>query len=294
LFKLMPELPEVETIRLQLKDKLRGLLITEVKVLNVKSFIGEASLILGKKVESVDRRAKIILIKLTNDKCLAIHLKLTGQLIFRDKRYAIGDKKNEEKDGPFAVGQLPNKFTRAMICFGDGSFLYFNDLRKFGWIKVLSAKNCGELPELKKLGPEAIDKKTFSLEYFTNILSRSRKPVKLVIMDQEKLAGVGNIYANEALFRAGVRPDRPANSLNSTEIEKLRNSIINILTEAIKQKGTSDKDEAYRQISGEKGKFQNLLQVYGRTGQKCPRCGGTIRRIALGGRGTFYCPNCQK
>lgn len=281
----MPELPEVETIRIQLNQVLKGLRIAGVEVLKAKSFQGDKREIIGKKIVGVERRAKIILIQLSGDYCLAIHLKLTGQLIYKKSKIQV----KSQKAGPYEIGTLPNKYTRVIINFTDGSKLYFNDLRIFGWVKVVN-----RLPELEKLGPEANDEKTFSLVYFKQILSRSKKPVKLVIMDQEKLAGVGNIYANEALFIAGIDPRRPANSLTMGDIKILRYSILRILRDAIKHKGTSDTDEAYRQISGEKGNFQNFLQVYGRAGQKCPKCSGVIKRIKIGGRGTFYCPACQR
>ncbi len=287
----MPELPEVETIRLQLDQKLKGLKITGVEVLNQKSFLGDKKEVIGQKVAGVSRRAKITIIELENETCLAIHLKLTGQLLYRDKRYEISDKKICEKEGPFAVCELPNKFTRVIINFNNGGKLYFNDLRIFGWIKVI--KNINEVGG-EKLGPEANDEKTFTLDYFKSILSKTKKPIKLVLLDQEKLAGVGNIYANEALFMAKIMPTRPSNSLNDEEIKKLRSEVIKVLNESIKHHGTSDRDEAYRQITGEKGEFQNYLQVYGKTGQKCPGCGGKVERIAVGGRGSFFCRTCQK
>lgn len=284
----MPELPEVETIRLQLDKVLKGLKITGVEALAKKSFIGDIEDIRGVKVIGVRRRAKITLIELENGIYLAIHLKLTGQLIYREENKG---KFCEQKDGPFAVCELPNKFTRVIISFNNGGKLYFNDLRIFGWIRVI--RDIREIEE-EKFGPEANDEKAFSLEYFRGILSKSKKPIKIVLMDQEKIAGIGNIYANEALFIAGISPERKANELNEKEITMLRESIINVLNEAIRHKGSSDRDEAYRQITGEKGTHQNYLQVYGKAGQKCPRCGGTIKRIAIGGRGTFFCGNCQK
>ena len=296
----MPELPEVETIRLQLDRKLKGLKITGLEVLNKKSFIGppspkatEGQAIIGKRVIGVKRRAKITIIELEKGISLAIHLKLTGQLIYREAKSEERKAKNfcDQKDGPFAVCELPNKFTRIVISFDNGGKLYFNDLRIFGWIKVI--KNINEVGE-GKLGPEANDEKTFTLDYFKGILSKTKKPVKLVIMDQEKLAGIGNIYANEALFVAKIMPTRPANSVAETETERLRKAIIKVLDEAITRKGTSDRDEAYRQISGEKGEHQNYLRVYGKAGQPCPGCGGKVERISLGGRGTFLCRHCQK
>lgn len=290
----MPELPEVETIKLQLNQTLKGLIITKVEVLSQKNSLGQVNDVVGREIEKVERRAKIILIKLSGEKCMAIHLKLTGQLIYRcpDKSCLNYSEKGE---GPFSTKQLPNKFTTIIISFNNGGKLYFNDLRKFGWLKVIDFKN-GEydLPELKKLGPEAIDQNQFTFTYFKNVLAKSKKPVKLVILDQEKLAGVGNIYANEALFAAGIMPTRPANSLSEKEILKLRDSMIEILEDSIAHKGTSDEDEAYRQITGEKGNYQNYLKVYQRDKENCPRCGGLIKRTKIGGRGTFYCPRCQK
>ena len=289
MLKKMPELPEVETIRLQLDQKIKGLKITEVEVLNKKSFIGDFGEVRGVRVVGVRRRAKITIIELEGGVYLAIHLKLTGQLIYREKNQR--SKTKDQKRGPYEVGELPNKFTRVIISFDNGGKLYFNDLRIFGWIKVI--KDVREIGE-DKLGPEANDEVSFSREYFKNILNKTKKPIKLVILDQEKLAGVGNIYANESLFDAGILPTRPSSSLSGEEIRKLRNSIIKILNDAIIHKGSSDNDEAYRQITGEKGTHQNYLLVYGKSGQRCPACGGSIKRIALGGRGTFYCENCQK
>lgn len=292
----MPELPEVETIRAQLDQFLKGLTIVDIQILSPKNFLGKPSDILGKKVLRAKRRAKINLIELEDGWCLAVHLKLTGQLIYRGKEELASNKIDEkicEEEGPFSVCELPNKFTRVIIAFDNGGKLFFNDLRAFGWIKVLQTRSCLDLPELAKLGPEANDEKAFSLEYFKQMLAKTKKPIKLVILDQEKLAGVGNIYANEALFAARVMPTRPANSLTQEETEKLREKIIEVLNESIKYKGTSDRDEAYRQLSGQKGEFQSHLKIYGKTGQKCPECGGKIERIALGGRGTFFCRKCQ-
>lgn len=277
----MPELPEVETIRLQLNQALKGLKVREVQVLSPKNFIGNAKDLIGQKITGVERRAKMIIIRLADGNCLAIHLKLTGQLIYAARL--------RQKLRRGEVGQLPNKFTRVIIEFNDNSRLFFNDLRKFGWMRMACEKEL----QTEKLGPEANNEKTFSLEYFRRILSRSRKPVKLVLLDQEKIAGIGNIYANEALFLAGILPSRPANSLKLKEIAKLREVIIGVLNEAIKHRGTSDRDEAYRQINGQKGSHQNYLWVYGRAGQKCRKCQVVIKRIKIGGRGTFFCPKCQ-
>jgi len=330
----MPELPEVETIRLQLDKVLKGLKITGIEVLKKESFIGPSYAkassgakamadmsagkeLIGLKVLGVKRRAKITLIELEGGIYLAIHLKMTGQLIYRGDGKEDQKNKTDQKEGPYEVRELPNKYTRVIISFDPpsssqtrlrrASKLYFNDLRIFGWIRVVrphfvrlsrtsQGKDIRVLEELglEKLGPEANNEKSFNLEYFKDILGRSKKPVKLLIMDQEKIAGIGNIYANEALFKAGILPTRPASSLTGKEVVNLRNSITEVLNNAIKHKGSSDKDEAYRQITGEKGSYQNYLMVYGKKDQKCPNCSGKIKWISLGGRGTFFCENCQK
>jgi formamidopyrimidine-DNA glycosylase len=290
----MPELPEVETIKLQLDQTLKGRKITKIEVISRKNFSGQVDEVVGRKVEGVERRAKIILVKLSGEKCLTVHLKLTGQLIYRSADNKVLNY-FEKENGPFSIKQLPNKFTTVIVFFDNGGILYFNDLRKFGWMKTVDCKEgMDNLPELKKFGPEAIDEKAFTPAYLQRILAKSRKPVKLVILDQEKLAGVGNIYANEALFMAGIMPTRPASSLTDKEVENLRESIIKVLRDSIAHKGTSDEDEAYRQISGEKGNFQNYLRVYRKDKEKCPRCGKVIEKIKVGGRGTFYCPACQR
>jgi len=301
----MPELPEVETISRQLDQVLKGRKISRIEILSKKNFLGQVEDVIGRKIVSIQRRAKIILIKLDDSKYLAIHLKLTGQLIYSEGGRGVEGCK-EKKSGPFRVCELPNKFTTIVVSFNNGGKLYFNDLRKFGWMRIVSQKSkvesrkfklsdsLDETLGLEKFGPEANDKKSFTLDYFRQVLGKSKKPVKLVIMDQEKLAGVGNIYANEALYVAGVMPTRPANSLKEEEIKTLRYWILRVLEEAIKHKGTSDTDEAYRQITGEKGDYQNYLQVYGRKGQKCSKCGGEIKWMKVGGRGTFFCGKCQR
>ena len=307
----MPELPEVETVRLQLNKALKGLIISGVEVLKEKQFIGDQKLIIGEKITSVGRRAKIILIELENGDILAVHLKMTGQLIYREStKLQVPSTKQDKKTGRYDVDNLPNKYTRIILSFNDDSKLYFNDLRTFGWMRIVNSEKFlpslgsfggagkDQKSEIEKLighlGPEAIDEKTFTLEYFQNILSKSKKPIKLVIMDQEKVAGVGNIYANEALFMAGIDPRRKADSLKTSEIKKLYQAIIDVLLEAIKFNGTSDRDEAFRQIDGQKGSYQQHLRVYARAKQECPVCGGEIKKIKIGGRGTFYCEKCQK
>ncbi len=295
----MPELPEVETIRLQLDKLLLNKTITAVSVLSPRNFIGDKKNLIGRKILSVKRRAKVILMELNNGDYLAVHLKMTGQLIYREKeKISLG----KDNCGRYDVSVLPNNYTRVIISLNKGK-LYFNDLRKFGWMKVLKISNfkfqisnSGQ-QKLDKIaggsyGPEPFDK-GFTEEYLQNIFAKTSRPIKLILLDQEKIAGIGNIYASEVLFKAGILPMKPAKKLGDKDIKILREAVIKILTKAIKQKGTSDKDEAYRQSNGEKGNYQNYLKVYGRNNEKCPKCHGIIKRIKIGGRGTFYCPQCQ-
>jgi len=287
----MPELPEVETIKRDLSKNLVGKKIAAVKILEKKQFIGDPKQIIGAKVKKVFRRAKTLGLVLDNNLTLLFHLKLTGQIIFfTDHR--LSSELVLPSPLPFADNKLPGKTTRIIIEFADGSRLFFNDLRKFGWIKIIPDQKLEQKEE--EYGPEPLEEE-FTLEYLQDIFSKTRRAIKIVLMDQKKIAGLGNIYANEALFEAGIDPRRPANSLTSQEIDKLYQAIIKILKAAIKAGGTSAADDAYVKPDATPGGYQRYLRVYQQAGKPCLRCGrGTIQRINLGGRGTFFCPRCQK
>lgn len=283
----MPELPEVETIKKGLCTKIIGLKLAEVIVENRKSFPGNEKTIIGKKVIDVSRRAKIVRIHLDSGESLIIHLKMTGQLIFVDKttRIAGGHPSHDWHD------KLPNKYTRVTLIFENGSKLFFNDLRKFGWIKLLPNSEVEVIFE--EYGPEP-----FSKEFTTNYLRKRaeripERTVKQFIMDQKIIAGVGNIYADESLFLAKIMPRTRVRFLTDKNWEDLVSSILKILEMGIKYGGTTDSD--YVDSEGKKGGMQDHLNVYHKTGQKClTACGGEIERIVIGGRGTNYCPKCQK
>ncbi|OGG25762.1 DNA-formamidopyrimidine glycosylase [Candidatus Gottesmanbacteria bacterium RIFCSPLOWO2_01_FULL_39_12b] len=280
----MPELPEVETLRLQLTDVLFGLTIKKIEIIKDKSFVGDPKEIIGKKIRELRRFAKILVFDLTGDLSIAIHLKLSGQLIYRGKRQP---QKIVVTDP--LLKSLPNKHTRVIITFENSDILYFNDLRIFGWMKVIQSNQLINL--VQNLGPEPL--KDLTYEKFEKILDNSRKPVKLVLMDQEKIAGVGNIYANDALFLAGISPKTEARKISKEKAKLLYDKLLKVLKDGIKWGGASENN--FRDAFGQMGRKQEHFYVYGKKSEKClNNCGEKIRRITLGGRGTFFCPLCQK
>lgn len=281
----MPELPEVETIARQLRDVLVGRKILKIEVLRARSFVGEIKEIEGKKISEITRRSKVLQIGLKDcERSLIIHLKMTGQLVWRNgvKQVAGGHPSSDW------VNTLPCKHTRIVFDLDDGSKLFFNDLRVFGWIKVID--NGQWTMEKSKLPPDVIDQ-GFSLEYFKKILV-ANKPIKLLILDQQKLGGMGNIYANDALFDSKIDPRRKSNTLTSNEATKLFNSMRMVIEKGIKMGGASA--ENFVHVSGLGGKYQDHFLVYKREKEDCLICGSKIKKIKLGGRGTYYCPECQK
>ena len=302
----MPELPEVSTIVEQLKKELVGKTITGVEVRLPKVWqedgdphsakASRGKQVLGSKITDVRRRAKMIIIKLNNNKNLVVHLKMTGQLV-------LGSLSNQSKSKqtlviypnpiPFAGTTLPGKTTHIIFDLDSNLRLFFNDMRQFGWIKVLDDDELNEISE--KHGPEALSEE-FTVEYLTKILSNWGRPVKLLLLDQTKISGIGNIYANEALWYAGISPMKRGRSLShesKSKIEDLYQAIKKVLEMGIKYHGSSAGDEAYVDAYGHGGQMQEHTIVYQKNGSPCPRCGKTITRSTIGGRGTFFCPKCQ-
>lgn len=292
----MPELPEVETIRKGLKKAIVGKKITGIDVRVPKLFHGREEDAVGKMVKDVDRRAKQIIVDLEGDKDLLIHLKMTGQLIYRKKLEMRDEKsgvKNQVAGGHPSkdwFDNLPNSTTHIIFDFSDGSKLYFNDLRKFGWIKVFDTKELkNKLTE--ELGVEPFDK-TFTTEKLSEIIkSKPAWNIKKILTDQTLISGIGNIYSDEALYYAGISPERKAKDVTDAEIAKLKDSIIKVLEIGLKFGGSSE--NTYVQIDGSRGKAQEHFQVYSRGGKPCS-CGGEVKKIRLNGRGTHFCPECQK
>ncbi len=271
----MPELPEVETIKRQLERRIKGKRIKTVEVRLprfIKLSLAKFKKIVSQaKIKDVSRRAKLLIIELSNGYCLVVHLKLTGQLIFNGK---------------------PGKHTHLIYFFTDGSRLVHNDLRQFGFVKVVPKKELADFLEKEKFGPEPLSKK-FTLSLFKELLNkRKNAKIKPLLMDQRFVAGIGNLYADEILFSARVRPIRQAKTLKEKEIKKIYQGIKRILTLAIKRQGSSV--EYYLDAKGKKGNYLPLVKVYQRTGQPCFVCQTKIKRLKIGGRSAHFCPKCQK
>lgn len=293
----MPELPEVETVRRDLKARVLDKKIKEVLILNSKTLKSPAKeslkILTGNSFSDILRRGKLLIFQLNKGgHYLLIHLKMTGQLIYlsQKEKMAGGHSLSSHSFEKSVGGELPNKHTRAQITFNDKSSLFFNDLRKFGYIKLVNKK------ELEKViadnyGPEPLDNNFVQVDFATQ-LKKKKRNIKAVLLDQKLVAGLGNIYVDEVLFAAGVRPGRLATSLNNQELKKIHQSIIKILSQAIKYRGTTFSN--FVDSEGKKGNFSTRLKVYGRGKLPCYHCSSAIIKTKIAGRGTHYCPNCQK
>ena len=293
----MPELPEVETVRRDLMAHLLNKKIKSVTVLNLKTVGGQtedfARNLQGTFFIDILRRGKLLIFKLKrSDLFLLTHLKMTGQLIYLDgvKVFAGGHSVAADSYFKAVGGALPNKYTRVIIEFADKSRLFFNDLRKFGYMKIVNQKELDEFIE-KNYGPEPLDKDFVLAEFVAKLRKRSRN-IKAVLLDQKIVTGLGNIYVDEVLFAAGVRPMRIASSLTKTETTSVYKEIKRILTLAIKHRGTTFSN--YVDSKGQPGNFSQKLKVYGRGKETCYVCSTAIIKTKIAGRGTHYCPHCQK
>lgn len=253
----------------------------------MQTFIGK---IRGQKIKRVGRRAKVLFFEFESGIFLLFHLKMTGQLIYQPKSHSRLILGGHPQSG--GANNLPNKFTRAELGFADGSILFFNDLRKFGWMKIFTSRQAEDF--FNRNGVEPLSAK-FDQRVLTNLLERyPKRPVKQMLMDQSLIVGIGNIYADESCFCAGILPTRKLGNIELAEIKRLCRCIKRILKLSIKKKGTSFSD--YLDSSGEPGGFVPYLNVYGRQGEKCRRsnCRGLVKKIKLNGRGTHFCDQCQK
>lgn len=288
----MPELPEVETIRLGLQKYLVGKTIENVEVSLRRIFAGDEKNIIGAKVVGVERFGKGLVINLSNGYSIAAHVKLTGQFVYRDSQ--TSNLKMSAKVG----GELQNKFTHAIFKLKVQSeklkvkeaYLYYNDIRQFGWIKIIKSEKLKDESFFRDLGPEFF--KDLTCAKFRKIVLKSNLAIKALLLDQKKMSGVGNIYANDGLFDAKIDPRRKAKKLSNEEIKKLYNSILKVLKIGLKNGGASELN--YVNALGQEGKYQHHFLVYGREKESCKVCGSEIQKIKLGGRGTYFCSICQK
>ncbi|MCL2337442.1 MAG: bifunctional DNA-formamidopyrimidine glycosylase/DNA-(apurinic or apyrimidinic site) lyase [Firmicutes bacterium] len=274
----MPELPEVETIKNSLGEKLIGLTITGAAVAMPKvirepaaeEFIARVT---DQQVTRLSRRGKYLLLHLSGDEILMVHLRMTGRLV------------NDRPETP------PPRHTHVVFHLSDGSELRFADMRQFGRLLLVRDGQLEQVKGFKDLGPEPLGD-DFSREFLRRELKRKRVRLKSLLLDQTFIAGLGNIYADEALHRSHLHPERIARTLTTREIATLYHSIVEVLQEAIANRGTSVRD--YVDGDGHKGGFQELLRVYNREGQPCYYCGAAIIRVKIGGRSSYFCPACQK
>lgn len=289
----MPELPEVETIRVGLQNNIIGLTITDIEVLHFKSFQSTAELAdtyaIGATITKLERRGKVLIIELSSGYSLLIHLKMTGQMVLvkpGGERYAGGHPTKSMAD------TLPDKSTKVIFRLSDGSILYFNDQRIFGWIKLVADEDVLRDSLIARLGPEPLTE-AFELAGFAAILKRRpRSPIKAVILDQSTVAGVGNIYADEALHLAKIHPLSAAGQLDPPQIKKLYEAIKSIISLGVQHGGTSF--TSYVNALGGTGDYLDNARVFRRQGLRCPVCGSVIIKTRVAGRGTHLCPKCQK
>ena len=272
----MPELPEVETVRRGLERLVVGKTIRQVRICYAKmigtgvdAFVHDLP---GQTIERIGRRGKYLLFYLTGG-VLVSHLRMEGKYLFY----------------PDAVPE--RKHAHVFFEMTDGGTLVYEDVRKFGTMELLRKDQLEAYFAARKLGPEPTEA-DFLLPPFAAALSRSKKPIKPYLLEQTLVVGLGNIYVDEALWRARIHPARPAASLKPAEVKRLREQIIEVLQLGIEKRGSTIR--TYRNALGEDGTMQDFLQVYGKTGQPCVRCGSPIEKIKLGGRGTHLCPHCQK
>lgn len=284
----MPELPEVETIRRQLSRSIKGAKITGVQV----RFAGRISPgkakfvedLTGKTIKAIVRRAKVLQFELSGGLTMLVHLKMTGRLLLK--------KSGKAGSASGGKGAKPTKHTHVIFQLSGGRELHFEDMRKFGWLKVISHEEAEKMLEAHKFGPEPL-KKDFGWKRFAQCLGRKpNAKIKPWLMNPTCVVGIGNIYATEALWRAKIHPETQVKKLKDQQIKKLHAAIIHELKQALKDRGTSADD--YLDAFGRAGEHDKKLKVYGRAGEPCPRCGLKLMKIKVAGRGTTFCPKCQK
>ena len=288
----MPELPEVETVRMQLRAKVVGKTVSAVEVFHSKTVGHDATIedvLLHQTIADIERVGKLLIFSFVDapDTFLLAHLKMTGQFFFVEGSEIVtgGGHTMSDKD----VTEFPGRHTRVAFNFTDGTALYFNDMRLFGYTKVVNRVAVEEAR--LGFGPEPTDD-TFDVSWFTDAIRKRRTSVKAALLDQSFVAGLGNIYVDEALWRARVSPQRKTNTLTQREARTIAHASRDVMLESIALGGTTFKN--FVDTKGRYGNFKDKLKVFGRNGSLCERCGEVIVKIRCAGRGTHYCLGCQK
>jgi formamidopyrimidine-DNA glycosylase len=288
----MPELPEVETVRIGLSKLVIGKTIASVEFDWPKSFPNAdadvAEFLVGATIANVERRAKVLLVELSSKYSLVIHLKMTGQLVYRSKTVDFG----AGHPSASLVNPLPDKSTRVTLTFTDKSRLFFNDQRKFGWVRLLPTVEVPQLDFFQKVGPEPLSDDFTWQNMRERLLRRRNTNVKAALLDQTVVAGVGNIYADESLWGAKIHPITMVRALTDKEFKALHKALREVLRLSIDKGGSSS--HTYVDAEGNKGSYMTFANVFRREGQACPRCGTIIVKTRVAGRGTHLCPFCQK
>ncbi len=289
----MPELPEVEVVKRSLNKKIQKLIIKKVKIIdgNLRYQVNRPAILklIGKRINKIYRRSKFLIFELSSQIFILVHLGMTGKFFFVNKKnktfktsfyYNINDKKD-------------NNHNRVIFYLENNIKLIYNDVRKFGFIKILNLEDYNDNPHLINLGPEPLESE-FSTSYFKDYIERRNRSVKDILMDQRCVSGLGNIYVNEILFKSGIIPTKTVSKLKVNEVAKIVKNTKRILKRAIKFGGSSIKN--FSSDDGKKGDFQQNFKVYGRNNKECSNadCNNLISRIVISNRSTFYCTRCQK
>lgn len=288
----MPELPEVETVRIGLTRLLVGHRVLAVSSDWHKSFPNTLedvnTFLIGAQVTAVRRRAKVLIIDLSTRYSLVIHLKMTGQLVYiaNNDRFGAGHP-NES-----LINELPDKSTRVIMTLDNGAVLYFNDQRKFGWVRLMPTIAIPELDFFKTVGPEPLDSNFTAKDFIVRLRRRKNSNIKSALLDQKVVAGVGNIYADESLWGAKIHPSTLVKNISEKRLNILFTELQYVLKLAIEKGGSTDKN--YVNAEGKKGSYMSFARVFRREKLPCPRCGTIIEKIRVAGRGTHICPRCQK
>lgn len=289
----MPELPEVETVRRGLQQLIIGRQVTAESHDTAKGFPNAAhdvaTFLIGAKVTAVRRRAKVLMIDLSTQYTLVIHLKMTGQLVVVTPdapRFGAGHPNDS------LIGSLPDTSTRVTLTLDTGAKLYFNDQRKFGWMRLLPTLAVPELPFMQRVGPEPLESDFTAEQFAARFTRRARTSIKAALLDQSVVAGVGNIYADESLWGAQIHPKRLVGSLTKQEFTALYTDLRQVMNLAIEKGGSTNKN--YVNVDGKRGSYMDFARVFRREGLPCQRCGAEIIKFKAAGRGTHICPVCQK